>query len=440
MKAKKTYSCLVGSILFILGANSGYANGYHFLHQSGEGFGAAYSTNAASINDISAMFSNPSSITRFDGFNLSSGLALDFPRSKFGKLSATAAYTGAKVNGVPSSPKQPIDTAVGGNAYATYQLSDDLYFGLSFTAPYAYVSEYPATSPSRYTATLTKLYAYNLSPTLAWKLSDKVSLGLSLNLQLYQNDVNTMVSTDPTKPDPATDIESRIGGSDFEYGFSLGMEYQVSKNTRFGASYRSQINHKFSVHSDLVGAPQNLDTLKAAVPTLTAFEGSADFSINTPSMLQIGLLHKLSEKWEMYGNANLTGWHAFKDTRISFDYGFPDVAVSNSWNDSWFIAIGAGYQWNEKLKLRAGMAYDWSPTPAAAVSPRAPNNDRMYAATGFSYQANEKWKVDFGYLYILFQEVHVDLAGGNNIPRGTLKGDLNLYANVFMLSFNRSFK
>jgi long-chain fatty acid transport protein len=425
--------------MIALATHQSHANGYHFLHQSAEGFGSAYSSNGTAINDISAMFSNPASIARFDGTNVSASLALDFPRSTFDNVVATAPYSGAPVTGTPAEPTQFIDTAVGAATYASRQMNDKLYFGLSFTAPYAYVSEYPREAASRYQATLTKLYAYNLSPALAYKVDDKLTLAVGVNFQYYTNKLNTMVSTDITNPAPGTDVKSEIEAQDLGYGFSLGMEYQFNPSTRIGMSYRSKINHSFDGDLRLSGTTANMAALQAEIPTLNANQGSADFGISTPSMLQVGLLHKLTDKLELYANANLTGWSVFKDTHIRFNNGLPDVVVDNGWEDSWYVGIGAGYQWNDRLKLRTGVAYDWTPTPAPTVSPRAPNHDRMYAALGLSYQASPAWKLDAGYLFILFEEVHVRLAGGNNVSRGTLSGDINLYANVFMFQANHRF-
>jgi len=437
LKSAKSVFRLASTISLALGSAVVHANGYHFLHQSAEGMGSAYATNVASINDISAMFSNPASITRFDGFNVSTAATLDMPRSQFFNLAATS-YQGTKVTGEPKTLSQPIDTAVGAATYASYQLNNKVYFGLSFTAPYAYVSEYEDTAASRYTATLTKLYAYNLSPVVAWKVDDQLSLSGGLNIQLYQNDVNTMLPVNAITPSPATDVESRIRGTDISYGFSLGLEYQWSNRTRLGASYRSKIDHDFTGIFDLVGSPTNLDTLKKTL-NLSSLEGQASYSIATPSMLQFGVKHMINDNLELYGSANLTGWHAFKDTVINFSNHFPTTTVDNNWDDSWYVAIGAGYQLSQTLKVRAGVAYDWSPTPAPAVSPRAPNNDRMYAGLGLTYHPNANWKFDAGYMYLRFQQVHVNLAGGNNAPRGTLRGDMDLYANVFMFQLNHKF-
>lgn len=416
------------------------ANGYEFLHQSAEGLGSAYATNGTATNDISAMFSNPASIIRFDGTRVSASFTLDLPRSKMEKASATAPFNSAvNVEGNPAEPSQFIDTAYGAASYITHQYQPDMVVGFAINAPFAYVSDYVDTAVSRYTATNTELQALNFSPTFAYRVNQKWAIGGSFNIQYYQAALGTKIATSVTAPQLDTDVLSLIEGSDLGYGFSIGFEYQASENTRFGASYRSKISHKFDGTIKLTGTDANLATLSGLVPALTSFNGGADFVIDTPFMLQLGLLHKFNEKYELYANAKLSGWSAFKDTHITYDNGLPETVVDNDWNDSWYLAVGLGYQYSEKIKLRTGIAYDWTPTPAAAVSPRAPNNDRYYVGFGASYQYSPSTKIDFGYQYIKFSEVTIALAGGNNIPRGTLDAKVNLYANVFMLQFNYKF-
>lgn len=330
------------------------ANGYEFLHQSAEGLGSAYAANGTAINDISAMFSNPASIIRFDGMRASANFTLDLPRSRMTNASATSPYSNGAVNvsGHPSEPTQFIDTAVGAATYMTYQVKPDLVLGLALNAPFAYVSDYADTAVSRYTATNTELQALNISPTFAYRVNEKFAIGGSINVQYYQAALGTMIATSVTDPDIDTDVLSLIEGSDLAYGFSIGFEYQASDSTRFGASYRSKISHKFNGEIDITGTDANLAALSELAPTLTSFTGEADFDIDTPFMLQLGLLHKLDEKVEFYANANLSGWKAFKDTHITYDNGLPETIVDNGWNNSWYLATGLGYQFSDKIKIR----------------------------------------------------------------------------------------
>ena len=421
-----------------------FANGYHFLHQSAEGLGTAYATNGTGAGDISAMFSNPASIIRFDGTRASMGFVLDLPKSKLYIVKATAPYSNGTVpvNGTPAEPSQPIDTAYGASMYMTHEARPGLVFGLAVGAPFAYVSEYPETAASRYTATRTSLAAINVSPTVAYRVNPQWAVGASLNLQYYMADLDTMVPTS-LNPSTATDMKSHISAKNFAPGFSIGTEFQATPSTRIGASFRSAIHHSFHGTSELTGTSANYATLVSTAQALgvsiTSPNGNADFDIATPYMLQFGLLHQVNDKLELYANANRFGWSVFKNTRIKYSNGLQDTVVDNDWNDSWFTALGLGYQYNSKLKLRAGMAYDWSPTPASAVSPRAPNGDRWNIGLGLSYAPDKDWKLDFGYQYIQFNKVTIALHGGNNIPRGTLDANLDLHANIFMVQINRRF-
>ena len=433
------------SILFMgLYPTISAANGYHFLHQSAEGLGSAYSTNGTGANDISAMFSNPASIIRFDGTRFSAGAVLDLPKSKLYNASATAPYSDGTVavSGTPETPTQPIDTAYGAATYFTHEYRPGLVFGVAVGAPFAYVSEYPDTAVSRYTATKTALTALNISPTVAYRINPQWAVGGGLNLQYYSAGLDTMVATS-TNPTIDTDVKSSIKAKDFAVGFSLGFEYQATPATRIGGSFRSSIKHSFHGTSELTGTPANYASLVTAAQaqniTITSPNGNVDFDIATPYMLQFGLLHKLNDKVELYANANRFGWSSFKNTHIVYSNGLAETVVDNNWHDSWFAAVGIGYQYDPKLKLRAGMAYDWTPTPASAVSPRAPNNDRWNVGLGLSYELDKNWKFDAGYQYIKFKKVTIALQGGNNIPRGTLDANLDLHAHIFMAQINRRF-
>ena len=239
------------------------ANGYHFLHQSAEGTGTSYATNGTAANDISSMFSNPSSIIRFDGTRISAGFVIDLPESELKNIRATAPFSNGQVpvNGFPDPVKQPLDTAYGAATYFTHEIEPGLVFGASITAPYAYESDYVATASSRYTATSTQLQAINFSPTLAYRINEKWAIGGSVNYQYYDTELGTMVATSVTDPRIETDIESIIKGSDSGWGFSLGFEYQANERTRVGVSYRSEIDHSFNGDINLNGSDANFNSL-----------------------------------------------------------------------------------------------------------------------------------------------------------------------------------
>lgn len=420
-------------------STAAFANGYQDLHQSAQGLGTAYAVNGAGITDISAMFSNPASLARFPGSWSSTGTSLILPRNSFENLSGTAPFTGTPLTGIPTVPKQFLDTTVGSAAYVSRQLTEDVFLGLAFTVPWATKSNYPDGAVSRYTAVDTTLRAYSVNPVIAYRINNAFSIGGGPNLQYYTSDFSVMVdATGGAAPAFGTDLKSTIKGSDLGFGFTLGGEYQITPATRIGLSYRSAVVHEFDgkmkLTSDNAGAFGLFATnvFNATGVTLSGPTANVTYKINTPGIASLGVSHKLDDQWEVYGNASLIQWSRFKSTRIIYDNGLPDTVVDNNWNDSWYLAVGAGYQITPELQLRTGIAYDWTPTPVSVRNPRAPNGDRVYVGAGFTYQVNEALKLDFAYGHCFFEDAPIALGGGNNTPRGTLNGVSKIDADIVM--------
>lgn len=415
------------------------ANGYEDLHQSAQGLGTAYAVNGAGITDISAMFSNPASLSRFSGTWASGGVSAILPRDTFQDLRATAPLSGVPLTGTPAAPRQFLGNTVGASFFLSHQLSPRLTFGAAFTVPWATKSNYPVTAVSRYTAVDTNLRAYNFNPVLAWNAGNGLSIAAGPTFQLYTADFSTAVDpTGGTAASPSTDILSRIKAHDFSIGFIAGLEWQMSPDTRIGLSYRSGIGHSFNGSLGLSsGNPNSIALLDAGLfaatgKHLTSPTGRARFKINTPSLATFGISQRLTPELDLYGSATLVGWHLFRDTRVSYDNGLPMTVVDNGWHDSWYLAVGTGYRASEKVQLRAGIAYDWTPTQDRVRNPRAPNGDRVYAGTGLTYQRTTLWKLDVAYNHCFFKDAPIDLSGGNNVPRGTLHGISKIDANIFM--------
>lgn len=432
-----TARALGGTLVLVPG--HAIANGYQDLHQSAQGLGTAYAVNGTGITDISAMFSNPASLARFPGTWSSTTVSAILPRDTFEKLSATAPFSGAPVTGTPAVPKQYLDDTVGAGTFFAHQLSDRLFVGVAFTVPWATKSNYPDTAVSRYTAVDTNLRAYNVNPVVTYKLADGLSIGGGPAVQLYTADFSTAV--DPTggiAATPANDLESRIKAHDLAVGYTVGIEYQAAPGTRLGLSYRSAIKHSFDGKLALTSAsPVAFARLDAGVFALTGTHlsgstGSARFKIATPSIATFGISHTVTPELELYGSATLVGWHYFRSTRVTYGNGLPPTVVDNDWHDSWYVAVGAGYRPSATVQLRAGIAYDWTPTQDRVRNPRAPNADRVYAGVGGTYQSNSFWKVDLAYGHCFFKDAPIALAGGNNVPRGTLNGIDKIDADIFV--------
>lgn len=411
------------------------ANGYQNLHQSAQGLGTAYAANGTGIDDISAIYSNPASLTRFPGTHGSFGLTYIMPRDTFENLSATALGGAPVIDGSPAVPSQFLDNTVSGYWYLGRQLTDQLYFGLSFNAPWATESDYTDTAASRYTATRTSLTAYNLSPMLAYKVNDRLSVAAALNIQYYTSEFATNLPLNPAAPTADTDASADFDGNDLAFGATIGIEYQATDQWRFGASYRSKINHGFDGDVVLTGPDATMNAL--ALAGISA-DGSAKYDIATPWMLQLGAHGQLTDKLEVYSSATLTGWSAFKDTIIDTS-NIGTLTVRNGWDNAWYIAVGMGYQVTPETKVFGGIAYDETPTPTEVRNPRAPNADRYYVSFGVAHEFRPGRTVKFGYSHTFFDDAPIRLTDENNPGRGTLNGDIKIDADIIMAQYIHEF-
>ena len=407
------------------------ANGYQNLHQSAMGLGTAYAANGTAIDDVSAIFSNPASLSRFPGWNASVGATLILPTNTFEGLSATTSDGTPVTDGSPSEPSQFLDDTFSGFWYLSHQVTDRLHFALAFNAPWATESDYTDTAASRYTASTTELTAYNLSPMLSYQVNDQLSVGAGLNIQYYTSTFATNIPADNSNPDIATDGHATFEGSKLAYGATVGLEYQANDQWRFGVSYRSAINHKFDGDVEVKGPA-------ATLALLTSAKGSADYEIATPWMFQLGAHGQLNDRWEVFGSATLTGWSAFEDTVIETS-NLGTLTVKNGWDDAWYVSIGAGYQLTPKTKIFGGIAYDETPTPTEVRNPRAPNADRYYVGLGLSHAFSSSQTVKFGYAHTFFDDAPIRLTEATNPGRGSLNGDIKIDADILMVQYIHSF-
>lgn len=411
-------------------------NGYQNLHQSAVGLGTAYAANGTGIDDISAIYSNPASLGRFPGVQASAAGIIILPDDSFEDLQATTSAGAQVSDGTPQIPTQFLDTSYSGYWYLSYELTNRSHLGLAFNSPWATKSDYTSTAASRYTATQTDLTAYNTTPMYSYKANDSLTLAAAANLQFYDSSFSTNLPLNPAAPDLDTDLNATFEGDDFEVGFTVGLEWQATERVRFGASYRSAIEHDFKGDVSLDGPAASLNGAAAAG---IARRGSAIYDISTPWMLQLGTHAQLTDRIEFYGSATLTGWSEFEDTIITTDNGLGTLRVKNGWKDAWYVAAGLGYQFSKKTKLYGGVAYDETPTQDEIRNPRAPNADRIYLGLGVSHRFLPSTTVKIGYAHTFFDDAPIALSSDNNPGRGTLNGNIKIDADIFMLQLVHQF-
>ncbi|MFV0626636.1 MAG: OmpP1/FadL family transporter [Alphaproteobacteria bacterium] len=398
----------------ILVASNAHASGFHLKEQSVSGLGTAFAGSSSGGQDISASYFNPAVLTRYKGSQIVFGATYVAPTAKLKYARSTAAP--AQVDG-PSS--DVVSNAVVPNFYASKQLNDDIFLGISFNAPFGLVTKYDDNWAGRDHGTLSDLKTYTMTPMLAYKMDDKMSVGVGAQIQHVKARLRNGVV--------AGQGQAVLEGDTTDAGYVFGAQYEWRKDTRFGAGYRSRIHHKLKGDIDLTN-----------VTPMPAMNGSYPINaeLTTPAVASFGITHDLNEKVSLMAEFQRTYWSVFDELRIK---GVPggDSVTPEKWKNTNFYSIGASYQLNDEWKLRGGLGFDKSAVKKEYRTPRIPDSNRNWYSLGAQYKPNEKMAIDMGYTFIRAADgAKINLA---NKVGGSLQADYKSYVHIIGVGVTYNF-
>ena len=214
-------------------------------------------------------------------------------------------------------------------------------------------------------------------------------------------------------------------GSDIAWGYNLGVLYEWSSRTRFGASFRSKQEYKFD-GDGVFGVPAAAQAILAP----GQFVGQrAKAKLPIPPSASGSAYHDLDARWSIMADVTWTGWSTFKEFRVNFSFpSQPADVLPTQWNNVFRLSAGATYAWSEKLVLRGGLAFDESPISTAFRGPGVPDSDRYVVALGAGYKLRENLAIDAGYQHLFFSDGSSGrISGTNSVTRGVFKVDLDVF-------------
>lgn len=385
---------------------SAQAAGFYIQEQSVSGLGSAFSGSTTNMKDASTVYFNPAGMTQLSGTRLQTAFHIISPNAQLTNTGSTAPVTGIAINGGPGD--NPYDPTPVPNGYFTHQVDDNVWIGLSVTAPFGLANEYDQRWFGRYDSIKTELEVLDMQPTVAYKVSDRLSLGAGLNIQHARAELTNAVFAG------VTEGVSTLEGDDIAAGFSLGAQYKPWQKTTLGASYHSGIAHKLEGTASVTGT------------TIANFGVNGEANLDLPDIAQIGISHDLNDRLTLQGQATWFKWSNFKDIRtVTNDpiaiaalgiYRSPGQTLSNvvqGYEDTWAFAAGAEYKLDPDWTLRTGMQFDQTPTTDQYRTSRTPDGDRTWLSGGATYNISERVSVDFAGTYIWIADGTIDLDRNN---------------------------
>jgi long-chain fatty acid transport protein len=407
---------------------------------SATAFGSANAGGTASAEDISYMFFNPAGLTRQSGSQFLVGGQAIFPELTFEGGSASTVLT-TPITGTPHDDDAGVN-AVAPSLYGMWSLDDNTRLGLGVTVPWGLETDHPEGWIGRYHALNSKLVSVNFNPAVARRYGN-LSVGGGVQVQYTKvnlsnaadfGTVGSVLAVGGAVPG-AQDGKAEFDGSDWGFGFNLGVLYEFSKQTRVGLAYRSMISH------DLDG--DTVFTLDSAGIGAAISAGGGAFvntgshaKLSTPETLSLGVHHDVDERWSVMADMVWTAWSRFQSFRITFDNpAQTDDVTTAEWDDTFFLSLGTAYRANPAWTFRGGVAFDQSPVPDNTRNPRIPDEDRIWLSLGASYHGFKGVRVDAAYTHFFIDDSEINLTTAipGNTFRGNLNGDFALTSDLFSI-------
>jgi len=399
----------------IVGLFSSYASaaGFQLLEENASGLATAYAGAGSVADNASTIFFNPAGMTQLKERELSVGVAAIGPSFKFTNgSSATGSFSTAGNGGDAGSW-----TAVP-NAYLSWALQPDLYFGVGLCAPFGLKTEYSTPWIGSAQANSFSIETMNLNPSVAYRVNDQVSVGGGISYQHIDAEykrfaaVNDAGGAQFTK----TSVTAKLKGD--AWGWNLGAIFAVSPDTRVGLSYRSTMD--YNTTGDI--------TATGPTPALNAGGTSgATASLKLPDTAILSLTHRLDNRWQLLSDLAWTGWSSIpKLDLVRTTTGQPAQTLITDFQDTWRVAVGANYQYQPDLVLKFGVAYDQTPVKGASTRlVSLPDADRTQVSAGAQWKLNGGATFDLGLAYLVFADAPINnnqTSANPQINRGTVNG------------------
>lgn len=369
------------------------AGGLAIREESSYGQGSSFAGVAAG-GDLSSMFWNPATMTQMPGIQTEMVATGIFP---YAANTPSAGSTLLPLGGTNNTA----DQALVPSGYASWQVTPNLWLGLSLNSPFGLAVRFPDLWAGRdYAAGNSSLKTYNATPTFAYRINDWISIGAGVQIQY----ANATVARGPTpfiSEVGFVPLDASLSGTGWGYGFTAGVTVTPTPTTTIGLGYRSAINQK--IDGTLVVSPP--------LPSTT----SVGTTVNLPDSLSLGLRQSVGPQLTLLGTIEWTDWSRIGTSIISTSSGVQVAKIPFEYQDGWFFSIGAEYQWTDRLAVRGGIGYEKSPITDNVRIPLLPDNDRIWLSVGSTYHLSRDLAIDLAYSHIFVKSTPIDvsLASGN---------------------------
>ena len=413
--------------ILIIATAQANAGGFAIREQSTYGQGSSFAGIAAG-GSLSSMFWNPATMTQFQGIVSENGFTGIFPKTSHTPQVGTFPAL-LPLGGVSNSGEMGFVP----NGYTSYQMSPNLWLGLSINAPFALSVSFPDRWAGRNYAGDSSIKTYNATPSIAYRINDWISIGAGVQIQYMKAEFASGLTS------PGQDLA--LKGHGYGFGATAGVTLTPTPTTLIGLGWRSAINQ--DIHGTMLlpaGAPFN-------VPFSTP--GSIEATLKPPDIVSLGIRQQVGPQWTLLGTVEWSNWSRIGTVSINQLNGAPALLGGNvfripfEYDDGWFFSAGAEYRWNERLTLRGGIGYEISPITDQVRTPRLPDNDRFWASVGLSWKVAPFMRFDLAYTHLWIKDPSINITATSGNPSfagvpyvGTVEAQTNILSGSMVVRFD----
>lgn len=228
--------------------------------------------------------------------------------------------------------------------------------------------------------------------------------------------------------------DQMLGSGVDAWGYSgrVGILYQLTSETRLGASYtfKSQMddmkgNATLTAVSSVAGQIPLSGTIKIQ-----------DFQM--PAKLDLGISQRLTPQWDVALDISRVFWKdVMNDIKVAFEAnsgGNLNILLPQNYRDQTIVALGTAYTLSSKWTLRAGARYATQALRSDTLLAVIPATPTKHLSLGFSYTVSPTSRIDFAYSHALREKM-----ANNSLPNASEPIEVKHSQNNATLNYTISF-
>jgi len=407
---QRVFLCaLFAMVCFGVLVSSSWGGGVWLYESGSPDLGTAGAGRAALAADASTAGGNPAGMTRLERSQMLvafQGLYID---ARFDTdVSGFGGGDGGNAGGfIP-----------GGGVHYVHRVTDDLRLGISAASYFGLGVDYDNDWAGRYYTTEAELLTFGLNPGVGYRVNNWLSLGAGFSVLYAELDQKSAINNSAVPGQAGlSDGQLRFEDDDVGYGFNLGLLLTPWVDSRFGLTYRSEVDLEFKDGASL----ENVGPVLQGLLNVSGLAGSkVDIDMILPHSLMLSGYHQLNPRWAVMGNIGWQDWSEFGKQDLTLRSTTSTTFTQDlDYDDTWHFALGAQCRFADPWLWSFGVAYDTSPGDEDTRTPDVPLGRQIRIGTGIQYDWNEDMTIGAAYAYVDTGKAKID---GWRPPQWTPQG------------------